>query len=334
MQGVVEAVQEAIRNHQNFVVTTHVNPDGDGIGSELGLYRFLRDLGKNVRVVNSTPTPRNYQFLDRNGEILLFDLANPSGFLNGAEVIFIVDISRWERLGPMNDIVRSHPAIKICIDHHPVNGDFADINLICEDACASGELVLRVLESMNGMLTASIAEPLYASILTDTGTFRFPNTTANTHYSAARLLSTNINASYIYEQIYERCTPNKVKLLGMTLSNVEYLHSGKLAWMVITQNMIRECGVEVEEIEGFVDIARGIRNVEASILFIELPDGRAKVSLRSKGDVDVNRYAAKFGGGGHRHASGILIQGPIGAIVFSVLQDSGLLFGIPQKLVS
>ncbi|PWT93185.1 MAG: hypothetical protein C5B54_02265 [Acidobacteria bacterium] len=329
-----ERVRQAIHSYRNFIVTTHVNPDGDGIGSELGLSRFLQGLGKNASVLNSTPTPRNYQFLTKNGEVRLFDPQNPTQHLMEAEAIFILDISKWERLGPMKEVIRNHPAIKICIDHHPLNGDFADVNLVCEDACASGQLVLELIDSMNGTLTREIAEPLYASILTDTGTFRFPNTNARTHAAAARLLSLNIDSSQIYEQIYERCSPGRVKLLGMSLCNLEYLHSGRLAWMMVTQAMMRQTGVEMEEVEGFVDIARGIRNVEASLLFLELSDERVKVSLRSKGDIDVNQFAGKFGGGGHRHASGILLNGPIGTAVNQVLQETHLLFQISHKLVS
>jgi bifunctional oligoribonuclease and PAP phosphatase NrnA len=334
LEHVFDRVRDAIKTHHKFVVTTHVNADGDGIGSELGLSRFLVDLGKSVKVLNSTPTPRNYQFLAPNGEIRLFDSQNPMEHLSDAEVIFIVDISKWERLGPMTAVIKNHPAIKICIDHHPLNGNFADVDLVCEDACASGELVLSVIDCMNGNLTQAIAEPLYASILTDTGTFRFPNTNSKTHAAASRLLATNIRSSEIYEQIYERCSPARVKLLGLCLTDLQYLHQGRLAWMMITQAMMRQTGVEPEEVEGFVDIARGIRNVEASLLFLELPDGRVKVSLRSKGEIDVNRYAGRFGGGGHRHASGILMNGPIASAANEVLQHTSELFIVPQKLVS
>lgn len=334
MDTELEKTIEAIHQHQQFVITTHINPDGDGIGSELALARFLRDIGKSVAIINSSGTPRNYQFLDRIGEILVHESQVSAELFRQAEVIFIVDISKWERLGPMKQAVQNHNGLKICIDHHPLCGDFADINLVCQEACASGELVLRVITAMNGKLTAQIAEPLYASILTDTGSFRFPNTTANTHASVALLLSTGINSGMIYEQIYERCSPQRVKLLGAALCNLEYLHSGKLAWTMITQAMLRQTGVEPEEVEGFVDIARGIKNVEVSAIFLELADGRVKVSLRSKGDIDVNKYAVRFGGGGHRHASGILMSGPIAVAVNTVLGDSGSLFVIAQKLVS
>lgn len=334
MQAALIQASEAIRRNQNFVITTHVNPDGDGIGSEVGLYRFLQDLNKSVRIVNSSCTPRKYQFLDPQQEIMLFDPAKPCLPLLNAEVIFILDISRWERLGPMREAIQHHRALKICIDHHPICGDFADVNLVCEDACASGELVLDLLTFMEGTLTARIAEALYSAIITDTGVFRFPNTNERTLRAAARLLETGINASSIYEQIYERCTPQRVKLLGMAMFNLEYLHSGQLAWTVITQEMLRQMAVEPEEVEGFVDMARGIRNVLASLLFLELPDGTVKVSLRSKDDVDVNRFASRFGGGGHRHASGVLLNGPIDKAVDLIISQSADLFNVAQKRVS
>jgi phosphoesterase RecJ-like protein len=283
-------------------------------------------MGKRVAIVNSTPTPRKYAFLDSANLIQVFE--EPAG-LPQSEVVFILDISRWERLGNMSQFIRNHPGIRICIDHHPVQGNFADINLICEDACASGELVLRLINSMNGSLTPDIAEPLYASILTDTGAFRFPNTSSQTHAAASQLLSTGIRSEAIYDQIYERCSPARVKLLGIALSNLEYLHGGRLAWMAITQSLLAENGVEIEEIEGFVDIARGIRSVQASLLFIELPQSKVKISLRSRGNVDVNCFASRFGGGGHRHAAGILIDGPLSQVVERILQQSAALF--PQQ---
>jgi phosphoesterase RecJ-like protein len=319
----LEKTREVILNHQNFLITTHINPDGDGVGSELGLARFLMNIGKRVSVVNSTPTPRRYRFLDCDNIIQLFDETNG---LPPAEAVFILDISKWERLGNMSQVIRNYPGIRICIDHHPVKGSFADINLICEDACASGELVLRLINSMKGRLTQSIAEPLYASILTDTGAFRFPNTSSETHAAASQLLSAGIRSEVIYDQIYERCSPARVKLLGLALANLQYLHNGRLAWMAITQSMLQETGVEIEEIEGFVDVARGIRSVETSLLFIELPQEKVKISLRSRGDVDVNAFAHGFGGGGHQHAAGILMEGSLTRVVDRILQHSPSLF--------
>ena len=319
----LEKTRNVILQNQRFLITTHINPDGDGIGSELALARFLQDLGKDVAIVNSTPTPRRYRFLDVTDTIRIFD---EIAFLPEAQAVFILDISRWERLGSMSLLIRNHPGIKICIDHHPPNGNFADINLICEDACASGELVLQLINSMGSDLTPQIAEPLYASILTDTGAFRFPNTSSQTHAAASQLLSAGIRSEFIYDQIYERCSPSRVRLLGVALTRLEYMHSGRLAWMAITQSMLQENHVEVEEIEGFVDIARGIRCVQASLLFVELPKGKVKVSLRSRGNVDVNCFASRFGGGGHRHASGILMEGDLAHIIDKVLQQSAGLF--------
>lgn len=334
MQALFEKAAQAISQHGNFVITTHVNPDGDGIGSELGLGRFLRDQGKNVAIVNSTPTPRNYRFLDPHNEILMFPGPAAHAVMEQADGIFIVDISRWERLGKMQEAVQNHPAVKICIDHHPIYGDFADINLVCQEACASGLLVLELLTFMNGTLTPEIAEPLYAAILTDTGAFRFPNTTAATHLAAARLLSAGVCPHRVYEHIYERCSPARLHLLGLVLCNLQYLHCGRLAWAVITQDMLRQTGVEQEETDGFVDIARGIRSVEASLLFIELSDNRVKVSLRSRGNVDVNRFAMQYGGGGHQNASGILLNGPIEKTLQRILDESTALFPVAEKLVS
>lgn len=319
----LEKTREVVLNHQSFLITTHIHPDGDGIGSELALARFLQNMGKHVMVVNSTPTPRRYRFLDTSSAILVYE---ELGHLPDAQVIFVLDISRWERLGNMAQLIRTHPGIKICIDHHPVNGNFADINLICEDACASGEVVLRLINSMGNGLTPQIAEPLYASILTDTGAFRFPNTSSQTHAAAAQLLSTGICSEMIYDQIYERCSPARVKLLGMALTQLAYLHSGRLAWMIITQSMLAQTGVEVDEIEGFVDVARSIRSVEASLLFMELPQGKVKISLRSRGNVDVNRFASQFGGGGHRHAAGIMMQGAISVVIDQILRQTQSLF--------
>ena len=317
-----ETISQIIKGNSRFLLTTHVNADPDALGSELSLAEGLRVIGKEPKILNPTRISRHYAFLDPEGEVKEF--ANED--IHTFDAVFILDISRWERLGNMAHFIRNYPGIRICIDHHPVQGNFADINLICEDACASGELVLRLINSMNGELTPEIAEPLYASILTDTGAFRFPNTSSQTHAAAAQLLSTGIRSEVIYDQIYERCSPARVKLLGLALSNLQYLHNGRLAWMAISQSMLQENGVDVEEIEGFVDIARGIRSVEASLLFIELSQRKVKISLRSRGSVDVNCFASRFGGGGHRHASGIMIDEPLHEVVERVLQQTPALF--------
>ena len=308
MKEQFERIGEVIRQKDRFVLVTHVNPDGDGIGSEIALHRYLTGLGKSSAIVNGHPAPLNCRFLDVGSEVQVFDPSAHAETVASADAVFILDISNWDRLGRCGPPVRESGALKICIDHHISNDKFAEINLIDEDASSTGELIYRLITGMGGEITPEIAEPLYVSIVTDTGSFRFSNTNSLSHTIAAHLVEIGVNPRAIYRRIYENSSIGRIKLLGLALSELNMAADDKIAWVRITREMMEKTGTRPQDCEGFVDYLRLLKDVEVCLIFIEVDRDKTKISLRSRGLVDVNEIAGQFGGGGHQHAAGLFVE--------------------------
>ncbi|MDZ7264513.1 MAG: bifunctional oligoribonuclease/PAP phosphatase NrnA [candidate division KSB1 bacterium] len=304
----LQKINDLISSHRKFILTTHINPDGDAIGSEMAMADYLRHLGKSVTIINNTPTPNNYHFLDENEEILVYDPDHHYGLAAAADAYIILDISDWERLRKIGQIIKASSAPKLCIDHHHINYQFVDVDIIHEEASSTGEIVFDFLNKNHYPLNPVTARALYTCILTDTGSFRFSNTSARTHTMAAQLLTAGINAREIYSLVYENNSPGKMKLMGEALRNLHFEHEGQLAWFVLTQEMFRACQTTHWDTEGFAELPRSIEGVEVSLMFTELDDTKVKVSLRSKGNLVINHVAEKLGGGGHQFAAGALVN--------------------------
>lgn len=315
-----EEVVKIIRRYSKFLITTHVNSDGDGIGSEAALSSMLRALGKEVVIINPTPVPENYRFLDREGSIKLFSKEHIR-LLNETEAAFVLDISNWERIGELGTLIKESKAIKICIDHHISNNGFADINIIDEKASSTGEIIYDLAQSMGIALDRSAMDGLYAAILTDTGSFRFSNTSAKVHLIVSHLIGKGVSPDEIYEKIYETRSFSRMKVLGLALSDLKLECSGKVAWFCVTQEMMNKFNLQADETEGFVNQLNYINGVEVSLFFFESGDNEIKVSLRSKRNVDVNAIASKLNGGGHARASGIRMNGSLKNAIEKVLAE-------------
>lgn len=316
-----EIVKKLIDEHQIFILTTHVSPDGDGIGCEIALSRFLKKLGKEVFIYNSTPTPSQYRFLDRDGEIAVYNPNRDWGNILRAQVYFILDIGDFRRLKDVGNAVRMNSAPTVCIDHHPSENDDFDYFFLDERACATAELVYSLIKYCGGEIDTVMAESLYTAILTDTGSFRFSNTNPEAHRIAMELISRGIKPDEIYARVYENITPVKMKLLSEALRDLHYEYGGKLAWFRITKEMLRKSKADTSEIEGFTDFVRTIQGVRVSLMLLQLSDKRTKVSFRSKGEIEVNRVARKWGGGGHKYAAGCLIQKPMEDVINKIIGD-------------
>jgi phosphoesterase RecJ-like protein len=310
-----------VENGKKFLVTTHLNPDGDAIGSEMALFKFLRSEGKDIRVINVNPTPRHYRFLDPEGIIEVYeeDQSHHDDF--DCDIIFVLDISTPARLGPLGDMVLSSSAKKICIDHHQSNDRFADVNIIETGSCATGELIYDFIMAVRGWLDSEIALPLYVSIMTDTGTFRFSNTNDRTHLIASHLVSTGVNPRKVFEMIYENNSVGQVRLLSTILNKLNITDDGRVAWIKVERSVFAATGSNPEDLEGMIDYLRTIGSVEVCMLFLERKIGGTKVSFRSKGDFDVNRFASKYGGGGHHHASGMVLDADLDESARRVIED-------------
>lgn len=324
MVPTLEDIRRIVDQHKKFLITTHVNPDGDGIGSELALAHFLRKLGKSVSVVNHSKTPDHYQFLDPNREIIQFKPEQDRDRVLEAEVIFILDTNQPDRLRSMEPFITQSKAVKIVIDHHLDAHGFADQYLIDEDATSTGEIVYRLLVSIDAhRLDKKIAETLYAAIMTDTGSFRYPRTDPEVHSIAAHLLQLGADPTQIYASIHESWSFGRMRLLGEALASMKLAYDGKLAYVVCTQQMFKDTGTTEVETDDFTTYPMSVKGVVVGILFNELARG-TKISLRSKGDIPINELAKEFGGGGHKNAAGArLFEGTLEETVKAVIEKAG-----------
>ena len=304
----VQQITRLVAQHENFVLTTHVNPDGDGLGSELALARALRLMGKQARIINHSPTPDNYRWLDPGVDILRFDADLHRDLIFNADCIFILDTNQPDRLRSLEPFVLQSAAVKIVIDHHLDPNPFAGFYLIDDDATSTGELVYRLIADFKGIsIDRDIARALYTAIMTDTGSFRYPRTDPEIHRITAHLIERGADPTELYVSVYEQWTPGRMRLLGEVLDSLTTACDGKLAYVICTRKMFNDTGTTEVETDNFTVYPMSIRGVVVGILFNELKDG-VKISFRSKGTIPINELAKEFGGNGHLNAAGARIS--------------------------
>ncbi|MFQ5825379.1 MAG: bifunctional oligoribonuclease/PAP phosphatase NrnA, partial [bacterium] len=268
----------------------------------------------------------NYKFLDPDDRMIVYEPDTHKENLLTADYVVILDISDWERLKEVGLTVKDLRIKKICIDHHPPQDKFGDINLIDTEACSTGEIVYDLIRFCNGIINNRIAEALYTSIVTDTGSFKFSNTNARAYTIAGELVNAGAKPQEVYQKIYEHQAVSKVKLLGYVLYNLQYEENGRIAWIKVSKNTMDAIGAKPQDTEGFADFPRMIDGVEIIIMFIELDKDRIKVSLRSKGNYVINQIAQKLGGGGHAYAAGVLVKGSLNEYIHKILEETIKLF--------
>jgi bifunctional oligoribonuclease and PAP phosphatase NrnA len=289
-------------------LSTHINADGDGCGSETALARLLAQRGMAVHIVNPTPWPELFDFL------LADDVeersADGAAALKDIDVLLVLDISDVKRLGGLADAVRALKVPKLVIDHHIASDERAgDILLSDTTACATGELVYDLACELNLEITPRVAKSLYSAILTDTGGFRFSNTTPRCHAIAADLLSVGVDPEELYQRVYASAPAGRVRLLAEVLQTLGIDDQKGLAWLSMQSGAMERFHVRQEDLDGIVEHARSIAGTRMAVFFRDLGHGKVKASFRSTGGVDVNAFARQFGGGGHARASGALIAG-------------------------
>ena len=299
-----KTLQKIVTKNNSFLLTTHVNPDADAIGSEIALYRILKRLRKEVFIINHSSTPYNLAFLDEEKIILKYDAKLHNKYFENVDVLVALDLNRSNRLVSMEKAFLKSKKIKICIDHHQEPEDFADYHILDDQYSATSQILYNfVKETKIVKMDYEIAYPLYAGIMTDTGSFRFERTTAKLHNTIAELLNTGVDPVEIYDKIYDQSKISKIRLLGRALDTLKLIENDKIGYMFITQDTFDELNAFESDTENFVNYTLSIENVVLGLLFIELKKG-FKVSFRSKGNLPVNKLAAKFGGGGHTNAAG------------------------------
>ena len=312
---------------QRVCLTTHVNPDGDGLGSEAGLVHLLRSRGVDAVITNPTATPPRFGFLfedlpgvDRTGEAIKE--------LRRSDLIIVLDISDFGRLGMLGETVRDRGVPVACVDHHvgmgllPAGPRYLDAN-----AAATGELIFELALANSWALSQEAARGLYVALLTDTGGFRFSNTRPRTLRVAAELLETGVDPEEIYLEVYARAPEGRPRLFAEALQTLVVEPQHGLAWVTVPPGAIERLGVSSDDLDGVVEFPRSIEGVRMALLFREVSRGRVKVSLRSVGDVDVAAFAREFGGGGHTKAAGLALPGTLADVQATVLRAARAYLG-------
>ena len=298
-------LKEIIDSNNSFLLTTHVNPDADAIGSEIAFYLLLKEIGKEVYIVNHSQTPYNLIFLDVDNVIQKYESTNHKILFDNVDVLVAIDFNRSDRMVNIENDFLTSDRIKICIDHHENPEDVFDNKFVDIEYCATGHIIYQFIkETKIVKISKDIADNIYAAIMTDTGSFKFDKTTSEIHKIAADLLEKGVSPTNIYDSIYDQSRFGKVKLLGIALESIQiYGKKNEICFMKLYQKDFDTCKVDESDTDGFVNFSLSISGIKVGLLFIELKNG-FKVSLRSKGNIPVNKLAEEFGGGGHKNAAG------------------------------
>ena len=307
---------DQISKHETFLITTHINPDGDAICSELAMYELLKGLGKKVIIVNEDVVPSHYRFIDGMDNII--GIEDVKSF----DCAVLVDCPVIKRIGKVQSLITDKPLINI--DHHISNTGFADVSLIYKDAASTTEIIYDLFKKANIQITKKIAEYIYIGIHTDTGSFNYSNTTKKTHEIVSELLQLGVEPYNVFSKVHDCKTETDLKLLCMVLSTLEISENGNIAFIYCTKEMIDSSGSDIAATENFVNYPRSINGVKlAFFIRQQLTDENTfKVSLRSKENASANKLALTFGGGGHEHAAGCTLQGDIQSVKNKLIEKA------------
>ena len=311
---IIDKILQVIRENHTFFISSHMRPDGDSIGAQLALGSFLKRLGKDVYIANRDPVPAVYQFLPHSSDIQITEKVEKD-----FNVAFILDCSDLQRIGNIIDL-KNRVKIVINMDHHLDCELFGDYNYVEPEASSVAEELYDLFQESHRGVTGEEALALYVGILTDTGRFQEVNATPRCHEIVAELIRKGVSPQVVSQKVYEARTVAGLKLLPLTLNTLEVTADGKIACLSITQDMYKETGSREDDVEGFVNFARDVQGVEVGILFRETAlSQQFKVSIRSKGKIDVSKIAGLFSGGGHRNAAGCTIQGTLEEVKQKIL---------------
>ncbi len=317
-------VHKVISNSNKIMLTTHENPDGDGLGAECGLYYHLKELGKDVRIINYSPLPDEYKFLNPDYIFETYDSHNHDLWIKNIDLVIIFDVGDYKRIRTVYDVINKYNIPVMNIDHHPhpENHPF-DYNLINLSAAATGCMVYDYLKFIKTIpISKHSLIGIYTAVLTDTGCFRHSNTDIKCHKIAIECLDIGIQTNLIYQYIYENSSKARMKLMGLALSNLNYELEDKFVWFTITQTMMNESNATKADVEGFSDMVRTIKGVEVALMIVEQSQKKCRINFRSKGKLKINHIAHSLGGGGHAYAAGAMLDGNISDLKIKVVNLS------------
>ncbi len=305
-----EPLRPILRNHQRFVLSSHVRPDADAIGSELAVAAVLERMGKTVRIVNPSAIPANLEFLDPTKRVLKIDEGITAAEIIDTDVHMILDTSSWTQLVDVGKALKASTAVKVVIDHHVSADDIGAMEFKDPTAEATGALIMRMAEALELPLPPEAAMPLFCALATDTGWFRFSSTSSDTYRLAARLIDLGAQPDLIYQLLYEQYSYARVKLAGRVLDRVTLDADGRLAYTWVQLSDFDETGAKPVDTEDLVNECLRIGGTECAFIAIEQLNKRVKVSFRSRTTLNVAQIAEQFSGGGHKQAAGAILPGP------------------------
>lgn len=306
-----EPLRSILEDNERFVLSSHVRPDADALGSELGVAALLEALGKDVRIVNPSATPEHLFFLDPEHRVKKIGDGVTADDVANTDVHIVVDTSAWIQLQGVGDVLKKTNAKKVVIDHHVSADDLGAIEFKDTRSEATGSLIVQMAHALGYQLPAKAATPLYAAIATDTGWFRFSSTTSETMRIAGELIDLGAQPNLIYQLLYEQRSLARLRLAGRVLSRVSVVDEGQIAFTWVSRADFSETNSRPVDTEDLVNECLTIAGTQAAFIAIEQLNQRIKVSFRSRTDLNVAAVAEQFGGGGHKQAAGAVLPGPL-----------------------
>ena len=326
------AFHETIGSAGRILLSTHENPDGDGLGSQIAFCEHLKSRGKECRILNCSDVPIIYQFLDPQGWLELYDRQQDEEWLASCDLAIVFDLGDFRRLRTVGEDLLKHGIVLASIDHHPQSG-FEELGgklpykylLLDYSAPSTGTLVWEYLKAYcSDPVPQTMAEALYTALITDTGSFRYDNTDERAHQMAIEMIRIGIKPYQVHRKVYEQRERSQVRLLGVLMDNLQFSSDGRIGWCALTRDMLAKAKASRKDIDGFSDFIRTIKGVEVAVLLTEVDGGGTKVNLRSKGTIAINDVAQELGGGGHPFASGALVRQPwreVIAVLLPLLEE-------------
>jgi phosphoesterase RecJ-like protein len=306
-----------VHRYQRFLLTTHIRPDADGLGSLLAVGEALELCGKEVLRIVASAWPARYDFFDPAKTIERFTL--PGDNWRGVDAVVILDTGTWNQLGDFASFLPQLQAERVVIDHHQSQDNLGAVRFVDITAEATGRLVHEAILALGGPLTPTMAHNLFAAVATDTGWFRHSNATAATFALAEKLVAAGARPTELYEKLYEQNTLGRLRLTGTVLSRLQLADDNRVAFTYLQRDDYAATGANPQDTEELINYTRSIAGVEVGLFFMEQPRGGVKVSFRSRARVDVAKVAEAFGGGGHRLASGAVVEGPMAEVRARIL---------------
>ena len=312
--GACRRVCEALLRYRRIVVTSHMRPDGDSIGSSLALAWALRELGIDARVVHrDPPTPQLAEFPGTG------DIEVGGAIPQGTEAVVVLECGDLARTGLSG--FDGLPVINV--DHHPGNTGYGDVHWFDGTAAALGEMVFEIIAELGVPLTPQMATQLFVAVVTDTGSFKYPGVSPRTFSVSARLVEAGADPVSVARKLYDSHSLGRLRLQGALLQTLEIEQDGRVAFLTLTDAMLTAAGSAPDETDGLINLPLTVKSIQAVACFKEAGDGQWRVSLRSKGDIDVGRVARGFGGGGHKNAAGCTIEGTLAGVRERLLERLG-----------